>query len=138
MDWKAIVIMGILPNVLLTLPLEFCCHDNKIVTDTLKVDLVQPVHPVFDSEIDAYIQYPPTQSTKSTNQVTLYEGTSCCNNDISETKDKDQSQTKPRVLPIVRRNKRFPIHLDPLYQYRYLARSGRELIFFSLFSFIAS
>jgi hypothetical protein len=73
------------------------------------------------------------------------ESSSCCsnNNDLSTAKKKDKRpRMKFRTSSGLRRTKRFPIHLDPLYQYRYLARSGRKsclnvvfFLFFFCFSF---
>lgn len=70
-------------------------------------------------------------------------GVSCCN-DIqqlisvelaNEEKRSSHSSSSTIAVPTIssvslRRAKRFPIHLDPLYQYRYLARSGRKLLLF--------
>lgn len=73
-------------------------------------------------------------------------GVSCCNdiqqlisvelaNEEKSSEKRSSHSSSTIAVPTIssvslRRAKRFPIHLDPLYQYRYLARSGRKLLLF--------
>lgn len=126
MDWKVFVLVAVLPNVL-SLPLELCCQSNSISPSTFNFEFT-PSIPVIHSDLESYLN-PPISSPETQNQVILYEEEpSCCGNEnLPKTKDKiKRSRTKVPTNIGLRRAKRFPIHLDPLYQYRYLARSGRK------------
>nr|CAH0108010.1 unnamed protein product [Daphnia galeata] len=128
MDWKVFVMVAILPSAL-SLPIEFCCQSNSISSSIFNLKL-SPSISVFDSEIEPFISPSIITSSKMLNAVVPHgeESSSCCsnNNDLSTAKKKDKRpRMKFRTSSGLRRTKRFPIHLDPLYQYRYLARSGQ-------------
>ena len=140
MDWKVFVMVAILPSAL-SLPIEFCCQSNSISSSIFNLKL-SPSISVFDSEIEPFISPSIITSSKMLNAVMPHEeSSSCCsnNNDLSIAKKKDKRpRMKFRTSSGLRRTKRFPIHLDPLYQYRYLARSGRKsclnvVLFFFVF-----
>ena len=117
MEWKIFVLVAIyLPNAL-SLPLELCCQSNSIPSSTFNFELT-PSAP--NSQLGSYLN----QQVK----ILYEEETSCCSNeDLPKPTEKvKRPRTKVPTSIGLRRTKRFPIHLDPLYQYRYLARSGRK------------
>lgn len=133
MDWKVLVLMAITPYVL-SLPLEFCCRDNSIPSSSFDFQIHSTI-PELNANLEAYM-HPALSSPEIRNQVMVYEEPSpCCISPILPKTRTKISQTKDRTSIEPHRVKRFPIHLDPLYQYRYLARSGRKQFFFKFFLF---
>ncbi|KZS06913.1 Uncharacterized protein APZ42_029439 [Daphnia magna] len=128
MDWKVFVSVAILMPTALSLPLEFCCPpSNSISSSTLFSLKMLPPIPVQHSEMKKFV-YPPITSPEAQNSAVVHEESSCCSNKSELSKAKKnviKSRMKLRTPTGLRRIKRFPIHLDPLYQYRYLARSGQ-------------
>lgn len=192
MDWKVVVLLAILlPNNMLSLPLEFCCQQlaNSISSPSFNLQIQRAK--LADSitaddgdqdltaEEDVYISPSSSSATissteeepsrKQQQQQQLAElgeesSSSCCNdiqqlvaaeltNEQEEKLKRSSSNSSNSTIAVPtsssnnssssssssnigpRRAKRFPIHLDPLYQYRYLARSGRKFIPFIPFIF---
>lgn len=144
MDWKVLVLVAtVVPNVI-GLPLEFCCHKERhsITSASFNIEIPPSIYPVLKSDLLEATYVNPVLSTyqESSNHVIgLYEDHSCCGNSVTSSIEKDKASRgfeDTRKVPVSfesshHRVKRFPIHLDPLYQYRYLARSGRKFNFFS-------
>lgn len=141
MDWKffALVAILLLPTVL-SLPLELCCPSSGISSSTMfSLKMFSPI-PVANSELESHI-YPSITSLEAQNSAVINEESSCCSNKSDLPKAKKRAVKSRMKFPTptgLRRTKRFPIHLDPLYQYRYLARSGRKSLFRGCFVIIYS
>ncbi|XP_046644208.1 uncharacterized protein LOC124329197 [Daphnia pulicaria] len=138
MDWKVFVLVAILPSAL-SLPMELCCQSSSsssIASSSLNVKLDSSI-PVSDSEmLEPFISPSISSSSKTPDPLLMLmpqqhqESPSCCGNDNDlPTEKKQVKRTRMKIRGTtssgLRRTKRFPIHLDPLYQYRYLARSGQ-------------
>lgn len=153
MDWKVFVLVAILPSAL-SLPMELCCQSSSsssssISSSSLNVKLDSSI-PVSDSEMLEPFISPSISSSKTPDPLLMLmpqqhqESPSCCGNDNDlPTEKKQVKRTRMKIRGTtssgLRRTKRFPIHLDPLYQYRYLARSGRKSYIMSfVISFVLS
>lgn len=144
MDWKVLVLVAtVVPNVI-GLPLELCCHKegHSITSASFNFEIPPSIYPVLESDLLGTTYVNPVLSTyqESSNHVIgQYEDNSCCGNSVTSSNAKDKAGRggefeETRKVPVSfesshHRVKRFPIHLDPLYQYRYLARSGRKFHF---------
>lgn len=123
MDWRTLFLAATLQNVL-SLPMDICCPESNPPLSGLSL-LEKPV-PVISSSLEFYFNQIKHNEGLS-NDITEYREEDCCTNVLTREELKQPSKdTRPEVGLNLQRTKRFPIHLDPLYQYRYLARSGRK------------
>lgn len=132
-----VLIVFVLPNVI-GLPLEFCCN-NEGHSNSLNIQMSPLIYPaVLESDSsETSLNVDPASSNhyqEASNQV-IYNTVTPSSNDKDNQHHVDfKTAVGARIHPSFyggsdhHRSKRFPIHLDPLYQYRYLARSGRKSI----------
>lgn len=102
--------------------MDICCPESTPPISTLNL-LEKPI-PVISSSLEYYFSQ-IKQNEDLSNDVG--EDEPCCNNVPTRNEAKQPTKDTRREIGMnLQRTKRFPIHLDPLYQYRYLARSGRK------------
>lgn len=127
MNWKTVMLAALLYN-LLSFPVVYSCTgtESNDLSDLSRIDLKPSVVLVTD-----FIQPLGKPISLAVDDVAIPKDTDklCCSSDRNNpiySQEKEKRRRKRRITSsVLRRIKRFPIHLDPLYQYRYLTRSGR-------------
>lgn len=127
MKWKILMVLVLVWNrTICSLPFEICCpnQENALVVDT-------------EAQVELYFDGDTSRTARNVKDKSLFNSFQQVVTPIVEFNDCDESccrkksnrntWTKSRVTDSVARAKRFPMHLDPLYQYRFLSRSGRKL-----------
>lgn len=119
--------------------MDICCLDsNPAPLSAIRLLENKPI-PVLGSSLEYYFNQIKHNEDLSNDISEYLDDEACCNNVLNQEEAKQPSKdTRPEVGLNLKRTKRFPIHLDPLYQYRYLARSGRKWKYSLIFSFLWS
>jgi len=125
MKWKILMVLVLVWNrTICSLPFEICCpnQENALVVDT-------------EAQVELYFDGDTSRTARNVKDKSLFNSFQQVVTPIVEFNDCDESccrkksnrntWTKSRVTDSVARAKRFPMHLDPLYQYRFLSRSGQ-------------
>ena len=123
MNWKAVMIAAILHNFF-SLPCVYCCSENNDLSRLEKIN--SAVRLDADTDLTQLIE----ATSLPISNVGLKDQHCTCTVDRNNhvySEEKEKRSRKRRVTSsVLRRMKRYPIHLDPLFQYRYLTRSGRK------------
>jgi len=124
MEWKILILVLVWNRAVYCLPFEICCpnEENAFAVDT-------------EAKMELYFDGDATRKTEDVHDKSLYNSFQQVVTPIIEFQDCDESccrkkfnrksWNKSKVTDALVRTKRFPLHLDPLYQYRFLSRSGQ-------------
>ena len=140
MKWNIFILVFVW-NQTIGLPFEICCADDQREDDSFVLDAPEQAE-LYDNVPEEEEEEDKKSLFNSFQQVVIpavdlvggCDERCCRRQGFHNSWDKKDSESQ------LVRTKRFPWHLDPLYQYRYLARSGRELIIilFHFFHFFKS
>jgi hypothetical protein len=123
MNWKAVILATILHNFF-SWPFIYCCTANNDLSRLKNINSVARLDADKGlTQLIGAISFP-------LDHVGLKDKHSPCTLDRNNhiySEEKGKRRRKRRIMSaVLRRMKRYPIHLDPLFQYRYLTRSGRK------------
>ena len=126
MEWKILMLVLVWNRAACCLPFEICCPNEE---NTLVVDTEAEVGLYFDDDVTHRADKVPDKSLfdsfqQAVTPIVEFKG---CDESCCRKKSNRSRWDKSKVTGTLVRTKRFPLHLDPLYQYRFLSRSGREL-----------